>query len=69
MPDIIRFRIDVDQESCIGSGTCVSTAPAVFRIDASGRAYVVDDSMASHELALEVAADCPSEAISVVAGT
>jgi ferredoxin len=65
MPDTIRFRIDVDQDSRIGSGTCVSAAPAVFRLDDSGRAYVVDDSTASLELALEVAADCPSESISV----
>jgi ferredoxin len=66
MQDATRFRIDVDQDSCIGSGTCVSAAPAVFRIDDTGRAYVVDNSTASLELALEVAFDCPSEAISVV---
>jgi ferredoxin len=60
------FRITVDQDICIGSGTCVASAPLVFRIDDSGRARVIDQSQLSLELASEIASDCPSEAIGVV---
>ena len=58
-------QVSVDEDVCIGSGTCVKIAPAVFELDDEGVAQVLDPNAA--ELAdLHRAEDsCPVAAISV----
>ena len=58
-------RVSVDQDVCIGSGTCVQIAAGVFELNDEGVAQVVDETAA--ELAdLESAeGSCPVAAISV----
>jgi NTE family protein len=34
-----RVRVEVDRGACTGCGTCVSLAPAIMGIDASGKAF------------------------------
>ena len=64
--DAVPFRIEIDKDVCIGSGTCVASAPRVFRIGESGQAEVIDQALATLEMALDAAANCPSEAIGVL---
>ena len=63
--DARQFRIGIDHDVCIGSGTCVAAAPLVFRLNDAGQAEVIAPELATLEIANEAAADCPSEAISV----
>jgi ferredoxin len=58
-------RVSVDQDVCIGSGTCVQIAAGVFELNDEGVAQVVDQTAA--ELAdLQLAeGSCPVAAISV----
>jgi len=58
-------RVSIDEDVCIGSGTCVGIAAAVFELDDEGVAQVIDPEAA--ELAdLHRAEDsCPVAAISV----
>lgn len=53
----------IDRELCIGSATCVRLAPAVFQLDSSGLAVVVDP-MGADRVTVERAANrCPAGAI------
>jgi NTE family protein len=58
-----RVQIDVNRELCTGCGTCVSLAPAVMGMDATGKAYarthIVDWSPAEGGFVHE----CPTGAI------
>jgi NTE family protein len=58
-----RVQIDVDVNRCTGCGTCVSLAPAVMGLDATGKAFprtrVVEWSPADGGFVHE----CPTEAI------
>jgi ferredoxin len=58
-------RVSIDEDVCIGSGTCVGIAAAVFELNDEGVAQVVDSTAA--ELAdLHRAEDsCPVAAIIV----
>lgn len=57
-------KIFVDQDACIGCGTCVSLAPEVFELDASGKSAVVKNSDgADDEKILAAARACPVQAI------
>jgi len=57
--------VSIDEDVCIGSGTCVQIAPAVFELSDEGVAQVIDPN--ATELAdLHRAEDsCPVAAISV----
>jgi ferredoxin len=58
-------RVSIEEDVCIGSGTCVGIAAGVFELDDEGVAQVVDPDAAP--LAdLELAeTSCPVAAISV----
>ena len=58
-------RVSIEEDVCIGSGTCVGIAAGVFELNDEGVAQVVDPEAA--ELAdLQLAeASCPVAAISV----
>jgi ferredoxin len=60
----VNKRVEVDQDSCISCGLCVSTCPAVFRFDSSGKseAYGPVDLL---EKEIQQAIDgCPVQCIS-----
>lgn len=58
-------RIEIDRDLCIGSGTCVRLAPAVFALDDEDIAIVLDPG-AVDPAKLQLAADaCPTQAIRI----
>jgi ferredoxin len=58
-------HVEIDRDLCIGSGTCVRLAPAVFALDAEEIAIVLDPG-AVEPTRLQLAADaCPTEAIRI----
>ncbi|AIG76765.1 hypothetical protein ED92_14220 [Amycolatopsis sp. MJM2582] len=60
-----RWRIVVDQDSCMGSGVCVGDLPHRFRI-VGDRSQPVDAEIGADEEVLAAADSCPREAIRVV---
>lgn len=58
------YRIEIDRSLCSGFGSCVSAAPALFRLGDDGVAVaLVEDTDAP--AALEAARSCPMGAIFV----
>ncbi len=61
------IEINIDRDTCFGSGECVLAAPTVFELDDSGIARVRSDAAAlGAEEARRIADNCPSGALSVV---
>lgn len=58
-----NIRVWVDQKKCIGAGFCMDTAPAVFVLDATGKAVVIDPEGDTIEKIWEAAEGCPVSAI------
>ena len=57
------MSIKVNRELCIGCGTCEALCPAVFKINAEGKAEVISqDDLACAKNAAE---SCPVQAIEV----
>ena len=54
----------VNQEKCIGCGTCESTCPKVFKLNKDGKSQVIGDDCKDCDLK-DVAESCPAEAISI----
>lgn len=60
------LEIEIDRDTCMGSGNCTFAVPGVFALDDEGVAVVVDPG-AGDEAAIEAAAaNCPSKAIRIV---
>jgi ferredoxin len=57
----------VDEEKCIGCGTCEEICPAVFHVsEATGKSEVIDAEACEYLGCCEAAAEnCPVEAITV----
>lgn len=55
--------VEVDQDTCIGCGSCVAVAPDIFEIGDDGKAHVKKDETTDD--AEEAADMCPVDAISV----
>jgi len=54
----------VNQETCIGCGTCESICPAVFKLDGGGKAQVQEtDYEANKDLIQQAIDSCPVTAI------
>ena len=61
----MSLHVFVDPELCIGSGTCVHTAPGAFELDDDGVADVVDQDAAPEDKLRQAARSCPTGAITV----
>ena len=60
----VTMRAIVDQDLCVGCGTCVATAPPVFEMNDDGKAVAVADTTAENREDVQAAiANCPVEAI------
>lgn len=69
MTPVARWRIEVDRDSCIGSGMCAAGAGAYFRLEGD-RSTPVAAEVDADEAVRDAAEQCPMEAIRVVdAGT
>lgn len=62
-------RITVDREACMGSGTCLAIAPALFGIADDGAARPKRSAIESDTQLGEAISRCPTGAIVVLAAT
>lgn len=60
------MKVKVDQNTCIGCGTCVALCPTVFYLKDNGKADVKADADYSCCDLQEVIDSCPSQSISKV---
>ena len=60
-----RLRVLVDESRCVGCGTCVIQAPAVFRLDERGKAQVHTPLQSWSPMDGSYLLNCPTYAISV----
>ena len=55
----------VDQEKCIGCGSCAAIAPKTFKMNDMGKSEVIDPA-GDDEATIKMASDsCPTQAISL----
>ncbi|AOS62459.1 ferredoxin [Actinoalloteichus hymeniacidonis] len=59
-----RWKIDVNQGACVGSGMCAGTAPEHFRLDGAA-ASAISEEIDAHDGVIDAADSCPVEAILV----
>ncbi|MFA6410479.1 MAG: ferredoxin [Candidatus Buchananbacteria bacterium] len=56
----------VNQQTCIGCGTCESICPAVFKLNGGGKAQVLEADYEANKAGISEAIDaCPVTAISL----
>lgn len=55
--------VEVDEDTCIGCGSCVSVAPDIFEMNDAGKAVVIKDE--ATEEAKQAEDVCPVDAIVV----
>jgi len=80
---MVKYKVEVDKESCIGCGVCSSLLPDVFELGDDGKCRIVekfrvsdDESRSVGEVGEEKYADalnqvvesCPTQAIKVSKG-
>ncbi len=58
-------RVEVDQDLCVGSATCVELAKGAFKLNDEDKAEVDDPTAVSMEDLKEAEAQCPVDAILV----
>lgn len=56
-------KVIVEQSDCISCGLCVSTCPAVFRFDGSGRSNAYNPSGAPEKTIQQAIDGCPVQCI------
>ena len=59
------MRAVVDQELCIGCGTCEELCPQVFKLGDDGKSHVIAQECDSAGCCEEAAEACPVQAISL----
>jgi ferredoxin len=57
------MKVRVDRDLCRGLGNCLVLAPAVFRLDAAGKAVVLENQAVDDSLLFEAAESCSENAI------
>ena len=57
------MKVRVDRDLCTGLGNCAALSPAVFKLDAEGKAVVLDSSSVDEDTLMEAAESCPYGAI------
>ena len=65
---VVRWRLSVDAEACIGSGSCAGIAPHHFRLEGHV-SMPLHEIVPPHDAVLAAAESCPAEAILVVDAT
>ncbi len=61
LPDVLDVQVDEDR--CVGHGSCIEFAPGVFERNARNQAEATDALGGSREEILEAAANCPALAV------
>jgi ferredoxin len=60
-----KYKVEVIREKCIGAGSCVAIAPAVFTLDEAGIAHILSQDGNDDDTKLLAAQSCPTAAIIV----
>lgn len=60
-----KYRVEVNQDRCIGAKSCVAGADLTFRLSEQGRAEIISQDGNSDVEKLMAAQSCPTKAISV----
>lgn len=61
-----QWRVLIDRDVCVGSGTCISTAPAHFALDEEDKSDPRQPVIAADEDVVAAVAMCPTAAIRVL---
>ena len=62
----MTYRIEIDRDTCMGSGVCTVYASATFDIDDETKSTVIDPAGDPLEQIEAAAAGCPTGAIKIV---
>jgi ferredoxin len=57
------MKIEIDQDNCIGCGSCAALAPETFAMNQDGKSEVQNEKGSSDEETLEAAKSCPVSVI------
>jgi len=60
-----KVKLEIDQETCIGCGTCAALAPDLFELSGDGKAVPKLPTTENADAAKEAKDSCPVGAISV----
>ena len=66
MSDQLPYRIEIDRDTCMGSGVCSVYAPETFDLDDDTKSTVIDPAGNPLEQIEAAAAGCPTGAIKVI---
>jgi ferredoxin len=58
-------KLKVDEDKCIGCGTCVAVAPKSFKLNDDGKSIPIDPPGDEESAVQEAIESCPVDAISV----
>ena len=58
------MNLKIDEEKCIGCGTCVALAPDIFKMNDDGKAELLDAASDEKENIQMAVDSCPTQAIS-----
>ena len=61
----MALDIEIDRNTCMGSGNCSFWAPNVFDLDDEGYAFVMDAAGDPEDKVILAAQGCPTQAITV----
>jgi ferredoxin len=62
----LPYRIEIDRETCMGSGVCTVYAPETFDIDDETKSTVVDPAGNALDRIEAAAGGCPTRSIKVI---
>jgi ferredoxin len=62
----LPYRIEIDRNTCMGSGVCTVYAPETFDLDDETKSTVLDVAGNPLEQIQEAAAGCPTGAIKII---
>lgn len=65
-PVMTRYKVVIDKDKCIGTGSCVNLSSLTFRLGIDGKAELIDQDGNSDEEKLLAASACPMSAIKVI---
>ncbi len=73
---MVKYKVTIDKDACIGDGICISICPEVFEFDDEGKARIIENYRAGNDYEGEIDADenlencltqaesmCPTQAI------
>lgn len=61
--NVVKQKLVVDQDKCIGCGTCVALCPNVFRLNDEGKAEVIEGGKDTDENIKNAIESCAVDAI------